>query len=60
MSVKNRKMSNISQKNINDSDYSEILSAAISQIKNARTFIAKQINSSATSVYWGQSTKRKI
>lgn len=52
MSVKNKKMSNISQKNINNSDYSEILNAAINQIKNARTFIAKQINSSATSVYW--------
>ncbi|PQA97193.1 hypothetical protein B0A69_00845 [Chryseobacterium shigense] len=45
-------MSNRPQTNINDSDYSEILFQAINQIKTARTIIAKQVNSSANSVYW--------
>jgi len=45
-------MSNKPQININDSDYSEILHQAISQIKTARTLIAKQVNSTANSVYW--------
>lgn len=45
-------MGNLSQININDSDYSEILRQAISQIKAARTLIAKQVNSAANSVYW--------
>jgi predicted nuclease of restriction endonuclease-like (RecB) superfamily len=40
------------QININDADYGEILQQAISQIKTARTLIAKQVNSSANSVYW--------
>lgn len=40
------------QIHINDSDYSEILYLAISQIKTARTLIAKQVNSTANSVYW--------
>ncbi len=38
--------------NINGSDYNEILQSAISQIKTARTLIAKQVNSTANSVYW--------
>ena len=45
-------MNNKSQLNINDSDYSEILHQAISQIKIAKTLIAKQVNSAANSVYW--------
>lgn len=45
-------MSNKPQININDSDYSEILNLAINQIKTARTLIAKQVNSTANSVYW--------
>lgn len=45
-------MSNKPQININDSDYSEILHLAINQIKTARTLIAKQVNSTANSVYW--------
>ena len=45
-------MTNKSQLNINDSDYSEILHQAISQIKVAQTLIAKQVNSAANSVYW--------
>ena len=45
-------MSNKSQLNINDLDYSEILQLAISQIKLAQTLIAKQVNSAANSVYW--------
>jgi len=52
MNNKKNEMSNKSQTNINDSDYSEILFQAINQIKTARTSIAKQINSSANSVYW--------
>lgn len=38
--------------NINDSDYSDILHQAISQIKAVRTLVAKQINNAANSVYW--------
>jgi len=45
-------MTNKSQLNINDSDYSAILHQAISQIKVAQTLIAKQVNSAANSVYW--------
>lgn len=45
-------MSNKPQISINDSDYSEILHQAISQIKTARTLIAKQVNSASNSVYW--------
>jgi hypothetical protein len=45
-------MTNKAQTNINDSDYTEILHQAISQIKTARTLIAKQVNSSTNSVYW--------
>lgn len=52
MNNKKNEMSNKLQTNINDSDYSEILFQAINQIKTARTSIAKQINSSANSVYW--------
>ncbi len=44
-------MTNKAQKNINDSDYTEILHQAISQIKTARTLIAKQVNSSTNAVY---------
>lgn len=45
-------MTNKSQLNINDSDYSEILHQAISQIRIAQTVIAKQVNSASNSVYW--------
>ncbi len=45
-------MTNKSQFKINDSDYSEILHQAISQIKIAQTLVAKQVNSAANSVYW--------
>ncbi|RZK43035.1 MAG: DUF1016 domain-containing protein [Pedobacter sp.] len=45
-------MSNKPQINIDVSEYREILSQAISQIKTARTLIAKQVNSTANSVYW--------
>lgn len=45
-------MSNKPQINIKDSDYSEILHLAINQIKTARTLIARQVNSTANSVYW--------
>lgn len=45
-------MNNKPQININDSDYSEILFQAINQINTARTLIAKQVNSTANSVYW--------
>ncbi|GHE31165.1 DUF1016 N-terminal domain-containing protein [Sphingobacterium griseoflavum] len=45
-------MSNQPQININTSDYREILNQAISQINTARTLIAKQVNSTANSVYW--------
>ena len=45
-------MSNKPLININDSDYGEILHQAISQIKAARTLVAKQVNSTANSVYW--------
>lgn len=38
--------------NINDSDYKEILLQAVAQIHTARTLIAKQVNSTANSVYW--------
>lgn len=45
-------MSNQPQININTLDYREILHQAISQINTARTLIAKQVNSTANSVYW--------
>jgi predicted nuclease of restriction endonuclease-like (RecB) superfamily len=45
-------MSNKPQININDSDYKEILLQAVAQIHTARTLIAKQVNSTANSVYW--------
>lgn len=45
-------MSNKPQININDSDYREILLQAVAQIQSARTLIAKQVNSTANSVYW--------
>lgn len=45
-------MSNKPQININDSDYREILLQAVAQIQTARTLIAKQVNSTANSVYW--------
>lgn len=37
---------------VKDLDYNEILDLAINQIKTARTLIAKQVNSTANSVYW--------
>lgn len=45
-------MSNQPQLNINVSEYTEILNQAIIQINTARTLIAKQVNSTANSVYW--------
>ncbi|ANH82475.1 hypothetical protein A8C56_17210 [Niabella ginsenosidivorans] len=45
-------MGNKPQININDSDYSEILRQAVAEIRVARTLIAKQVNSTANSVYW--------
>lgn len=45
-------MSNKPPLNINDADYSAILHQAISQIKTARTLVAKQLSSAANSVYW--------
>src|SRR5690554_236900 len=45
-------MSNNPQINIYDSDYREIMLQAEAQIHTARTLIAKQVNSSANSVYW--------
>ena len=38
--------------NINQSEYSVILQQAVAEIRNARTQIAKQINSTTNSVYW--------
>jgi predicted nuclease of restriction endonuclease-like (RecB) superfamily len=38
--------------NINQSEYSVILQQAVAEIRNARTLIAKQINSTTNSVYW--------
>ncbi|RNA63755.1 DUF1016 family protein [Chryseobacterium nematophagum] len=43
-------MSDLSQ--INNSEYSQFLHQAIDHIKTARTLLAKQVNSSANSVYW--------
>lgn len=43
-------MTDLSQ--INNSEYSKFLHQAIDHIKTARTLIAKQVNSSANSVYW--------
>lgn len=37
---------------INQNEYAEMLRKAIFEIKTARNFIAKQINSSANSIYW--------
>ncbi|QBR13358.1 DUF1016 N-terminal domain-containing protein [Sphingobacterium sp. CZ-2] len=45
-------MSSQSQKNINISEYREILHQAISHIYTAQTLIAKQVNSIANSAYW--------
>jgi len=45
-------MSSQSQKNINISEYREILHQAINHIYTAQTLIAKQVNSIANSAYW--------
>jgi len=45
-------MSNKPQINTNNSDYNEILLQAVAEIRTARTLIAKQVNSTANSVYW--------
>lgn len=45
-------MSNKPQININVSEYREILHQAINQINTARILIARQVNSTANSVYW--------
>jgi len=37
---------------INDSDYNEILRQAVAEIRGARKLIARQVNSTANSVYW--------
>ena len=37
---------------INEAAYNEILNLALIEIRSARTFIAKQVNSATTSVYW--------
>lgn len=39
--------------NLNETEYAEILNQAILQIKSSRAIIAKQINSTVNSVYWG-------
>lgn len=46
------KMANLSKHNINEADYSDLLHLAVTEIKNARNVIAKQINSTTNSVYW--------
>lgn len=38
--------------NLSDSDYNEILRQAVAEIRDARTLIAKQVNSTTNSVYW--------
>lgn len=38
--------------NINEEDYSKFLQQAVAQIHNARTLLAKQVNSAVQSVYW--------
>jgi predicted nuclease of restriction endonuclease-like (RecB) superfamily len=38
--------------NINQTEYSVILQQAVAEIRVARTLIAKQVNSTANSVYW--------
>jgi hypothetical protein len=38
--------------NSNPADYSELLQLAVVEIRTARKFIARQVNSSANSVYW--------
>ncbi len=45
-------MSHTPKTNINQADYSDLLQLAVTEIKSARSVIAKQINSSANSVYW--------
>ena len=37
---------------INEAEYGEILRQALIEIRTARTFIARQINSTTNSVYW--------
>ena len=37
---------------LNEAEYAEIVKQAISQIRTARTLIARQVNSSTQSVYW--------
>ncbi len=43
-------MNNTSQ--LNKSEYGAILRQAVAEIRNARTHIAKQVNTAANSVYW--------
>ncbi len=51
--MKNKKeMSNRTQISVEALEYREILHQAISHINTARTLIAKQVNSTANSVYW--------
>jgi predicted nuclease of restriction endonuclease-like (RecB) superfamily len=40
------------QSNINQVEYSALLQLAVTEIRSARTVIAKQVNSSTNSVYW--------
>ncbi len=42
----------LNQANSPNFDYNEMLEQAVTQIRVARSFIAKQINNSANSVYW--------
>lgn len=37
---------------INENEYAQILQQAVSEIRTARTSIARQINSTANDVYW--------
>lgn len=46
------KKNNNKQIALNEAEYCEILKQAVVEIRNARVFIASQINSSTNSVYW--------
>ena len=45
-------MGNIKPLDINPDEYQEILRLAVVEISTARTALAKQVNRSATTVYW--------
>ncbi|HTC00436.1 MAG TPA: PDDEXK nuclease domain-containing protein [Ferruginibacter sp.] len=46
------KKSKVKLSDINEAEYGEILRQALVEIRTARTFIARQVNSAANSVYW--------